>query len=392
VLSIAAARLGLQPVESLSGGGSPATVWLARGSSGELAVLKILVSGAGRVDGHDLSSFVRKPRQISRIHRDLPGLSASYVRLRATATGHGWACYATHWCAGVPLARRLADGRRDGRPLIAGILRRLTEDGYASRSEACAQSYFELVHRARYRRRLWLLREHLGSEVIDRAIVVNGRWCVPAGVLLERICRDPALVRALRPGRLHYPVHGDLNLGNVLVDDVSNSDHSRFTVIDPRGISHCWDVVYDLAKMLFSMTAYESAMVSGFRLRSWRSANAVPSFEVGPTPVSPVLAQLAHSFTPLLEALPFARIELERHDPHWRTRLVYVHAMHYLAESACRLSDTSPRQVNGRSGLPARRHLALGLFLLGTLLLNVAFAGGTAIQPQPETVDPCRIW
>jgi hypothetical protein len=394
VPGIAAARLGLQLIASLPGGGTPATVWLARDSTGELAAMKLLLSGAGTVDGHDLVSFMRKPRQISRVHRDLPGLSANYVRLRGTASGHGWACYAMEWCPGLPLAQYLADRPGSGQPLIERILRRLTEEGYVRRSEACPQSHFELVHHARFDRRRWLLRKHLGSEIVDWPVVVNDRWCVPAGVLLQRISCDRALAQTLCPGRLYYPVHGDLNLGNVLVDWDGVGDRidaASFTVIDPRGVSHCWDVVYDLAKMLFSMTAYETAIRSGFRLRSWRSAHAVPSFEVVPRDVSPTLPGLAHSFAPLLETLPFARVELERHDPHWRTRLVYVHAMHYLAESACRLSDTSPRRVNGLSGVAARRHLALGLFLLGTLLLNVAFAGGRRTQFQPATVDPCHI-
>src|ERR1044071_2576950 len=95
-------ELGLRAARVLRGGGTSARVLLCEDGDGGHVVVKVLRAGAGSVDGHDLGSFLRKPQQIARVHRDLPGLSPYYVPLTGSWHGPGWGAYATPWIDGGP--------------------------------------------------------------------------------------------------------------------------------------------------------------------------------------------------------------------------------------------------------------------------------------------------
>ena len=58
--------LGLCAARRLRGGGTPARVLLCEDSGGGRVVVKVLHAGAWSVDGHDLTSFLRKPQQTLR--------------------------------------------------------------------------------------------------------------------------------------------------------------------------------------------------------------------------------------------------------------------------------------------------------------------------------------
>ncbi|MEV4020788.1 phosphotransferase [Nonomuraea angiospora] len=166
----------------------------------------------------------------------------------------------------------------------------------------------------------------------------------------------------LQPRFLCFPVHGDLNLGNILV----NTD--GFTVIDPRGTLDYWDPIYDLGKSLFSLTVFDDVMESGLEVTR-RIRSGVPEFDVRLLEDRTVDVALAMEFLTMLEDLPFLS-RRHRYDPFWRERLLLVHAVHCLAEAACRISDDSPRAFGPHAGISARRLLAKGLHLIGIRLLN----------------------
>jgi hypothetical protein len=96
------------------------------------------------------------------------------------------------------------------------------------------------------------------------------------------------------------------------------------------------------------------------------------------TPV-PELTRAAAGFPALLGTVGFFQ-DLDVSDPLWQRRLLYAHAFHVLAESACRLSDPTFRELPGTCGRDARRELATGLYLCGLLLLSDLLAG----EPEPE--------
>jgi len=373
------AALGVREARPLRGGGSPAGLWLTETGSGERLVVKVLRGRDGTVDGHDLATFRLKPRQIRAVHRRLPGLSPGYVRVVGDWSGPGWAAFAMPHHSGRPVTAALDRADADlpaffGR--LDGIFRVLTEHGYAADRRPAPADHFRAEHLDRLRRRLPLVRRHLDPALFaDDRVVVNGRGCRSLPRLLDALDADERLAAALRPGRLSFPVHGDLNLGNLLVVE------DGFVVLDPRGTLRPWDPVYDLAKSLFSLTVFEQALAWGFTVRRGTGPAGVPSYEVALRGGHASYPAAAVRYLPFLERLPFAA-ELDRDDPGWRRRLLVTHAVHCLAEAACRLSDRKPRAYGAVRGWAACRLLATGLCLVGMVLLEDVLAAAGDVPAE----------
>jgi hypothetical protein len=372
--------LGLRTAAWLHGGGTSARVLLCEDGDGERVVVKVLHGGAGSVDGHDLGSFLRKPQQIARVHRDLPGLSPYYVPLTGSWHGPGWGAYAMPWIDGVPPAALLASGNAGSGEFtrtVRSVFEVLGAHGYAASQILAPAGHGQAAYPGRVRRRLPLLARHLDTALTGTSrLTVNGRTIAPIGELLTRAEHSDVLA-VLEPAALWYPVHGDLNLGNLLIRPGRAGQEPAFTVLDPRGITGHWDPVYDAAKALFTLTLFDAAMAGGFVIHR----EGGQEYAVRLRQPSPALAGAAAEFPGVLASTGFFRA-LDRSDPAWRRRLLYAHAFHVLAESACRLSDQTHRQLpSGASGQEARRELATGLYLSGLLLLDSLLTG----PPDPDS-------
>jgi hypothetical protein len=361
-----AAELGIVEAAVDPNGGSSATVWLARTEEGRRLVIKALTERDGLVDGHDLATFLRKPRQIAAVHRELPGLSPYYTSVIGCWQGPGWAAYAMPHHDGRPITRPLDGPQPDVDGFVrdvSAVLRVVTESGYAQRSWPAAPDHFVTTHLDRIRRRLPMLRRHLPAELFaDQPIVVNGRRCRPLPRLLAEISANDDLLAALQPAQLAFQVHGDLHLGNVLLR--RGGPDPEFTVLDPRGTLEPWDPVYDFAKALFGLTIFERAITNGLSLDTGRSEYTVSLLDHRDSYLA-----AAGRFVPALAELPYLR-HLNRADPNWRTRLRFAHTCHCLAESACRLSDRKRREFGEVRGWDACVLLSTGLLLHGIRQLD----------------------
>lgn len=370
--------LGVRSARPLGGGGSAARLWLVERDAGEPQVVKETTVADGLVDGHDLATFEVKPRQIRVVHALLPRLSPHYVEVVGEWRGPGWAAYAMPCYAGVPVTDLLPD--QDGFfTVLERVFRALTEDGYAVRESPAPAGHFRTVHVGRLRRRLPLLRRFLEPELFEaRRVTVNGRSCRTLPALLAALEADGALAATLRPGLLAFPVHGDLNLGNLLVRPADGG----FVVLDPRGVLSPWDPVYDFAKSLFSLTVFERALAGGFVI----GGDAAAGYRVALRSPSAAFDAAAAGFLPFLARLPYGR-RLDEADPGWRRRLLVTHAVHCLAESACRLSDRKPRAYGEVRDAAACLLLARGLHLVGLRLLEDVLAGDAGAYADWSTVD-----
>lgn len=350
------------------GGGSSAAVWRVRTQSGRRLVVKALTEREGLVDGHDLGTFLRKPRQIATVHRELPGLSAYYTSVIGRWRGPGWAAFAMPHHEGRPVTQPLDGPRPDVDGFVrdvTAVLGVLTERGYAQRSFPAAPGHFEATHLARVRRRLPMLHRHLPPRLLaDQPIVINGRRCRPLPGLLATLGADDALLARLRPRCLAFPVHGDLHLGNLLLR--RGGPDPEFTVLDPRGVLGPWDPVYDFAKSLFSLTIFERAITGGLRVVR---LNQPGEYAVSFLDSRDGYFTAAGRFVAALAELPYFG-HLDRVDPNWRTRLRFAHACHCLAEAACRLSDRKHREFGQVRGWDACLLLSTGLLLHGIRQLD----------------------
>ncbi|HEX8803764.1 MAG TPA: hypothetical protein VF743_06215 [Acidimicrobiales bacterium] len=365
-------------VRPLRPGASPARVWRVATPRGPLAV-KVLRRGSGMVDGHDIDSFLQEPAQIHRIHRELPELSSFYVHVVGVWRHTDWAAYAMPFVEGSA-AVSPAEPRGEALERLDHVFRVLTEHGYARTRRHAPDGRGDDLHVGRIRRRLWVLQRRLPGELVDGGrLLVNGRSCRPLGPLLQEVERSAALARVLRPNLVSYPVHGDLDLGDVLV----HPGHPRsFTLIDPGGTQSYRDPTHDFAKALFGLTVLDRSLASGLRI--WRlppRPGRPASYIIRAVDAYRGYPALGRAFVDVLAALPFGA-ELERVDPYWRVRLAFAHGFHALAEAARRVVDRRPTDVGaaGRSPLT----LATGFCALGLRLIEQAIDGTSSPGTLPD--------
>ena len=363
-----ARELRASSVHPLPHGTSPARVWRVVTPDGDLAV-KVLQQGAGIADGQDIDSFLREPAQIRRVHHEVPAIGALYVDVLGQWQRPGWAAYAMPYVAGSP-AVAPATARGDARDRLHRVFTSLTEHGYA-RSRRHAATTLRPPELALVRKRLWILQRHVPRELLDGPPVrINGRVCRPLVPLLQSIERDAGLLRKLWPRLVSYPVHGELDLADLLA---SGPGGGRFTLLDPRGTRGYGDPVDDFAHVLFSMTVLDRAVADG--VRTWHTArtDGKPASwvlrSVGPHRGYP---QLGEWFVGMLGRLPFGA-ELSRVDPHWRLRLAFAHGFHALVEATARLSERNPPPRPAWA--PGPEALATTFVALRLRLLEQAVAG-----------------
>ncbi|MFE6867222.1 phosphotransferase [Kitasatospora sp. NPDC057692] len=379
-LAAVADTLGLTVGAEILDGGSPARVHRATGPAGEELVVKVLVPAPGAVDGHDLASFRQKLRQIDLLRTVAPRLAAHYLPVLHVLDGDGWAACTTPFYDSVDLAAPLREspqGTREFFRRYPAVLQALVLDGYAARSHPAPAAHLADVVVGRFLRRLPLLARALPAELMAaERLTVNGVQCRAPHLVLERLARRLA---RLAPARLMAPAHGDANTRNVLLSTGPGTAAADFRLIDPRGSVEPWDPVYDLAKTLFSLSVWDPALRTGFTVR--RSARH--GYRVGfRQPVFPGYRAAIHAFLPHLAAHG-GLAGLFREDPLWWERLLLTHDLHVLAEAPCRLSDRKPKpDLRGGNSTPAE--LALGHYLLGTLLINDL----AAQLARPTGVDP----
>ncbi|WP_406195095.1 phosphotransferase [Kitasatospora sp. NBC_01560] len=362
--------LGLRVAYEILDGGSPARVYRATTAAGEDLAVKVLVPARGAVDGHDLVSFRRKVHQIELLRTVAPRLAAHYLPITHSLDGDGWSACTTPFYDSVDLAaplRESAQGTREFFGRYTAVTRALVLDGYAAQSHPAPAGYVAETVVGRFLRRLPALREALPADLPAAGrFAVNGVPCEHPHVVLERLTDRLA---PLAPPRLMAPAHGDANTRNVLLSARPDAAAVDFRLIDPRGSTEPWDPVYDLAKTLFSLTVWDPALRLGFSVRRSGRPGRRVGYEVGfRQPAFPGYRAAIHRFLPHLESCEGLAV-LFRDDPGWLQRLLLTHDLHVLAEAPCRLSDRKPKpDLLGKDSAPAE--LALGHYLLGTLLIN----------------------
>ncbi len=373
-------RAGITPGPALGRGASCTRLFGGTGPSGEKLVVKVLRRGAALVDGHDDASFRRKYRQLSYLSRRYPLAAAYHVPIRSQIVTPGWAAHVLPFVPGHDLLQPARAGQPDVRSVadtVRGMVSSLTVAGYRFPRRTGA-GYLAEAHVRRIRRRLPLLATVASPQAIEDHVVVNGATCLGLLPLLEQAGRYAGL---LDPGWLSPPVHGDLNTRNVLVTRFGSEP--EFALIDPRGTTRPVDVVYDLAKLLFSASLWDATLRSGLLVASSRSGVSVRVGAGAPAAYPRVAQAMACAFGSCepLGSLPVM-------GPAWRARLAFSHAVHAVAEAACRLSDawTTGEAPGGGPALDSALPAARGLFHAGLVLLDDVIRRLSARRP-PEEFD-----
>ncbi|MCA1218543.1 hypothetical protein [Streptomyces sp. 8L] len=363
-LEEAARHFGLRLAGVLKDGGSDSACALATTPDGGRVVVKCLQPASERVDGHGLKTFRAKRDQQELLGRTAPAVARSYAAVLDSAHTRAWSAYVLEYYPWPTLVEALRAGG-DLPDLLGPVLRSLIADGYAHITGPGPERLWQSMYLERLARRRWILERQLPADLLgDGCVTVNGRRVYGLRALLRRAgAADAGALFAGSP--LSQPVHGDLNLRNILVAPPGGGG---FRLLDPRGVLTPWDVVYDLAKMLFTLTLFDDTMRTGFTV-----GGSPGSYTVAAGAPSPLRASAA-GFLGLLPRLWTALADAGFPAGPWTSRLLFAHASHVLAEAACRLSDRAEPP-------PVRYNRSLGLFLNGLLLMTDLLDGldrGTA--------------
>jgi hypothetical protein len=347
-LEVALRDHGIRIVAAMPSGLSCTTLLEAASGSGERLVVKMLRHDDPVVDGHDAATFRRKRQQIAALARDLPEAARRHVPIRHEIAGPDWSAHVMPYVDGTDLLSPI-DGAA---ARIGRVVDELARVGYRPGARPRSGPYMRPTHLDRIRRRLpFLDSPRLPARVLDGpGIEVNGRRCRSLAALLAAV--EPVADR-LEPARLCAPVHGDLNTRNVIADG------DRFALIDPRGTLDPVDVCYDLGKILLSVSIWDPFVrdPDGVRVDSHDDVHEVRI--PAPAGYAELLAGLPGVFARCVSLTPVL-------DPGWPMRLAFTHAVHAIAEAACRMSDARAKL---RSEAVAVRH-ATAFLLYGLVLLD----------------------
>ncbi|GAA1691586.1 hypothetical protein GCM10009745_41160 [Kribbella yunnanensis] len=355
-LERAMTRFRIQPIAPMHGGSS-ATTWLGRSEDGAPVVVKCLADGEGLVDGHDLETFRRKEAQIEHLRQVAPRIAECYPRTLAKTHQPDWSAYAFEYIDTPPLAEVIRENHADrGAELLVGVWHRLVTCGYTiSRHRTDPERLWRDFYLDRIARRAVILRASLPACLLTaESVVVNGT--VIRG--LNRTCADAWDLRThLGEAVLTVPVHGDLNLRNMLFGPAREATNG-VTLVDPRGTLAYWDPYYDLAKMLFSASIFDATMASGFNVDQYGREFQISLRKARD---EPLLRSVLTAIPRMASEIASAADRGTESTFPWHVAL--AHACHVTAEAACRLSVT-------QDSLGTRKNRAIGLLLFGMILLN----------------------
>ena len=130
------------------------------------------------------------------------------------------------------------------------LFKTIFENLYTEETTACPSNYLDQYHflRVGYRIKQTLKRAPVFLDIVTAdKIILNDieYWNIPAILLFMQSSHE--IREAVMPEYVSPYVHGDLHLGNILVDPLTHN----FKLVDPRGYSHC-DPYYDFGKLSHS--------------------------------------------------------------------------------------------------------------------------------------------
>jgi len=358
---------GYCPVTEVRGGGSDASLLLAKRNSGGAAVVKWARVARNQVDGHGPDALVRKALHHIWLRRNAEWFANAYPRLLLMDDEAG-SFTVTDYIAGQSLEQHIiAYATGSGRQprwtessLMHGYLLTVESGLAAGVGQFRAWHWPAIDSLRRVERRLSFISRIAGEKSADAA----GCWR-----RLDRLISSSAssplttladLVSPAEPVR-GFPLHGDLNLSNVLV---TNSGALRHYLIDPAGIRRWRDPAYDIAKALVHLALIMPAKLS----IGTRNLNE---------DVLMVLRRMA------IELLELASVRRSLAMRSVVRRLVGYYVCHILSEAACRVSLAVQGQDLAGNLTFAQTYLAAGQ----TALRGLPRAAGGADLTVTAAVD-----
>jgi|GEM_PF-6433267 len=170
--------------------------------------------------------------------------------------------------------------------------------------------------------------------------------------LIRKVRQDRRMRNVLRPRYKSQCVHGDLTFLNMVLSD----QQDKIIMIDPRGYSGDFDVLYDFGKMKFSLSGFADIVLSNYDLSLVDGRRII----VGMPGEHPNIKEANADFLRFLAPSKSFRV-IRDMEPYWNERIRFYEAINYLADIPFRLhTDSTP-------------YNSIMCFLWGTIYLNAMY-------------------
>jgi nucleoside-diphosphate-sugar epimerase len=185
-------------------------------------------------------------------------------------------------------------------------------------------------------------------------LAINGKNYVAPHIILNDLLQNKKLRELIKPRTEAFCFHGDLTfLNTVFVEQTRD-----IRLIDPRGFIGSWDPLYDYAKLQFTLGGFGELVVSK---EPMVTIDASDNFTIHFNQIPEASLWLHDEFLDLLADSPVFKKKIIRREPHWRKRITFAKATHFLADIPFRLFTDGTTNT------------ALASYVIGTYYLNEAY-------------------
>lgn len=333
-------------------GSSAAHLCLVVGSDKIHKVRKIAIYDG--VEGNGIAKVANEIKYYQYISKHEPKLAAMYPRLIDAATDETFSSETIEYLAGRNFYQAMKDGdlststyRKSLVTFIDDLSKCVLGDCKASSDpDGNLDAYY--VERSFAR-----LRPINDILTVRDELTINGKRYVAPHIILNDLLQNKQLRELIKPRTEAFCFHGDLTLLNTVFVEKTRDTK----LIDPRGYIGSWDPLYDYAKLQFTLGGFGEIVVSKEPIVT---EDASGNFTIHFNQIPEVSRCIHDEFLNLLANNPTFKKEIISREPHWRKRMAFAKATHFLADIPFRLFTDGTTDT------------AVASYVIGTYYLNEA--------------------
>lgn len=345
----------LEPGESVVRklkGSSAAHLYITEKANGERVVRKIAIYDG--VEGNGIAKVANEMKYYRYIAKDEPELAAIYAKLLDSKLEETFSSLTIEYLDGQNFYNAIkseeqpyAVYKKSYENFIAQLCASVLPESVPSTN---SQRDLDVYYIERSATRLHTIREVIN---IEDKVIINEKEYLSPHIILADMMNNKTLRQYILPQVETICFHGDMTLLNT----VFLKEAREIKLIDPRGFIGAWDPLYDFAKLHFTLSGFGEFIVGKKPMITSKDSAYTIHFENIPTNAT----QLRKDSFDILEANETFKKYVIQHEPHWRHRIAFAEATHFLADIPFRLyTDETP--LNARSS-----------YILGTYYLNQAY-------------------
>ena len=345
----------LEPGESVVRklkGSSAAHLYITAKADGRYVVRKIAIYDG--VEGNGIAKVANEMNYYRYLKEDEPGLATMYAKLLDSKLGDTFSSITIEYLRGKNFYEAIKSEQlsyetyeRSYKDYLDKLCANVLPNTVVSMNP---ENDLDVYYVERAATRLHAIREII--EVKDK-ITINNEVLLSPHVILTDLLSNKELRQHLLPQLESICFHGDMTLlNNVFLDETH-----QIKMIDPRGYIGSWEPLYDFAKLQFTLSGFGEFVVGKKPMITGKDNDYTIHFENIPQ----FAKKLHENFFDILEENEVFKKYVISHEPHWRERIAFAEATHFLADIPFRLyTDETPLN-------------ALSSYILGTYYLNQVY-------------------